>query len=214
VLDREEDARILIGARPGTTREALRTSIESGTCESMLNSVVVQPGDTFYLPSGTVHALGAGIVAAEVQTPSDTTFRLFDFDRIDPATGTRRTLHVREALDCIDLENDWRSGFVPASVANTRPDSAAVEIVRAPQFEMMLRRAGQKHDANPPRAGDPRATSIDASDRPTIFMILDGTMTIDDEPAGRGDTVLIPAKVKGEWVVKDACRWLQIVPAV
>src|SRR3712207_4110893 len=56
-----------------------------------------------FLPSGTVHALGAGILAAEVQTPSDTTFRVFDFNRVDPSTGESRKLHVKEAIECIDF---------------------------------------------------------------------------------------------------------------
>ena len=62
----------------------------------------MKAGHCHYLPSGTVHALGAGILAAEVQTPSDTTFRVFDFNRLEP-TGKPRTFHVEQALECIDF---------------------------------------------------------------------------------------------------------------
>lgn len=99
-------SRLLLGAKPGVDRAGFEQSLRSGTADKLMNNVVVRPGETFYMPSGTLHALGAGIVAYEVQTPSDTTFRVFDFNRIDPATGQQRNLHVGQALDCIQFELD------------------------------------------------------------------------------------------------------------
>ncbi|HQY88987.1 MAG TPA: class I mannose-6-phosphate isomerase, partial [Tepidisphaeraceae bacterium] len=69
VLDHSDGARNLIGAKPGTTRAMFEQSLREGSCENLLNAIEVKTGDTFYLPSGTVHAMGEGIVAAEVQTP-------------------------------------------------------------------------------------------------------------------------------------------------
>lgn len=89
------------GLKPGVTPEQLRTAIETNTDEAvvpLLNAVPVKPGDCHYLPSGTLHALGAGVLVAEVQTPSDTTFRVYDWGRTD------RELHVEQAMACIDFE--------------------------------------------------------------------------------------------------------------
>jgi mannose-6-phosphate isomerase len=101
IVQSDPGAFLYKGLKPGTTKEQFRQGIDQGHCERLLNSIPVKPGDCFYLPSGTVHAVGAGILAAEVQTPSDTTFRVYDFNRIDPSTGTTRLLHVEQAMDCI-----------------------------------------------------------------------------------------------------------------
>src|SRR5687768_11697072 len=103
VLEADPGSRIYKGLRPGTTRGSFQRAIEQGRCEESLTAIPSKPGDCYFLPSGTVHALGAGILVAEVQTPSDTTFRVYDFNRVDATTGKPRTLHVEQALDCIDF---------------------------------------------------------------------------------------------------------------
>ena len=75
----------------------MKTPSNPARSTTLIQSIPVKAGQCYYLPSGTVHALGAGILAAEVQTPSDTTFRVFDFNRVDPATGKHRKLHVRRS---------------------------------------------------------------------------------------------------------------------
>src|SRR4051812_7602245 len=82
VMQHEPGARILKGLMPGVTKERFEAQIKDGTVENAIKSIPVKVGDCHFLPSGTVHALGAGILAAEVQTPSDTTFRVFDFNRL------------------------------------------------------------------------------------------------------------------------------------
>src|SRR5206468_5718344 len=103
VIQHDRDARLFKGLRRGATRDQFGAAIERGQVEQHLQSIDAKAGQCHYLPSGTVHALGAGMLVAEVQTPSDTTFRLFDFNRVDPSTGRPRKLHVREALACIDF---------------------------------------------------------------------------------------------------------------
>lgn len=195
VLDHDPDARILLGAKKGTTRDAFEQSIRAGTCESLLNSVKIKNGDTYYLPSGTVHALGAGAVVAEVQTPSDTTYRVFDFNRIEPGTGKPRKLHVEQALECIDFESDATQNYVPPG------DDDAI-IVRAPQFTLHRRRA---------RAGE-KVSVI--TGEPRVLIFLEGTGLIG---GGRsptefspGETVLVPATVNGTIDPKSDIRWLEV----
>jgi len=97
IMDAEPGSVIYKGVKPGVTREAFARHIEDGTVVNDLVSVPAVVGECHNLPSGTVHALGAGVLVAEVQTPSDTTFRVYDWGR------TGRELHVRASLECIDF---------------------------------------------------------------------------------------------------------------
>ena len=100
IVDAEPGAVIYKGLTPGTTPEQLRAAIETNTDDAvvpLLNALPAKIGDCHYLPSGTLHALGAGVMVAEVQTPSDTTFRVYDWGR------SQRELHVEQAMACIDF---------------------------------------------------------------------------------------------------------------
>ena len=101
ILLAEGDAAIYRGLKGEVTREQFEAAIRKGTVEETLIRIPVKQGDMFYLPSGTVHALGAGVVVAEVQTPSNVTYRVFDWNRVDAATGKPRQLHVEQAVECI-----------------------------------------------------------------------------------------------------------------
>jgi mannose-6-phosphate isomerase len=111
VLAAQPGARVYRGLRASTTPAEFRAAVEHGRALEHLESFIVARGDCVYLPSGTCHALGAGILAAEVQTPSDTTFRVWDWDRHDP----KRPLHLDEAFSCMKFgaaQSDGRPGFV------------------------------------------------------------------------------------------------------
>ena len=97
ILAAQPGAVIYKGLKPGTTRQALRKATIAGTIAEMMVAVPAVAGECHNLPSGTCHALGKGVLVAEVQTPSDTTFRLYDWGR------TGRELHTQHALTCIDL---------------------------------------------------------------------------------------------------------------
>jgi mannose-6-phosphate isomerase len=194
VLAHEPGARLLIGPRPGTTREQFRRSLDDGTCESQLNAVPVVDGETHYLPSGTVHALGAGVLAAEVQTPSDTTYRVFDFNRVDPKTGKPRGLHVEQAMQCIDFDT-------PPPPKSPAGNSDAA-IVKAPQFTV-TRRVRREYDEARYDAGELR-----------VLMVVDGSAIvkseIGDTPVSRGETVLLPASVNAVLVPRGSVRYLEV----
>ena len=85
IIDAQSGSVIYKGLKGGVDRSALRHAIATDSVEETLQKIPAKAGHHVYLPSGTVHALGGGIVLAEIQTPSDTTFRLFDFNRIDPS---------------------------------------------------------------------------------------------------------------------------------
>jgi len=103
IIKAEPGAVIYKGLKDGVTKEIFEQAIKEGTVEQTLNKVEVKAGECHYLPAGTTHAIGAGLLIAEIQTPSDTTYRVFDWNRLD-ATGRPRQLHIDEALESIHFD--------------------------------------------------------------------------------------------------------------
>jgi mannose-6-phosphate isomerase len=91
------------GLKRGTTKRSFARAIKAGTVEKTLDRVEVKAGECHFLPAGTVHAVGAGLLIAEIQLPSDTTYRVFDWNRLSPE-GKPRPLHVAEALESINFD--------------------------------------------------------------------------------------------------------------
>lgn len=103
ILHAEPGAEIIYGLKAGVDPERFAQAAATGEIDSMLQRVPIRAGDAVYLPAGTVHALGPGVIMAEIQQNSDTTYRIYDWGR-SGADGASRPLHVRQALDVID----WR----------------------------------------------------------------------------------------------------------
>lgn len=101
VLSCDEEAEIVYGHQ-AQTKEELEAMITRGSWDQLLRRVKIKPGDFFYIPAGTVHALGKGALILEVQQSSDTTYRLYDYDRLDEK-GQKRPLHLQEALEVITV---------------------------------------------------------------------------------------------------------------
>ena len=101
ILEREEGAFLYFGFQKDYTEEEIRKAIEEENFPSLLCKVMVEPGDVFFIPAGTVHAIGAGIVLAEVQQNSNLTYRVYDYGRKD-VQGNTRELHVEKALEVMD----------------------------------------------------------------------------------------------------------------
>jgi len=96
-------AELVYGVQPGTEKDALRQASQAGAAvEPLLRKIKVRAGQTFFIPAGTVHAIGAGIILYEIQQSSDVTYRFYDWDRKD-AQGNRRELHIDKAIDVVDL---------------------------------------------------------------------------------------------------------------
>ena len=101
VMEASPEARIYMGFRRRTSAGEFYAKCKDGTVEELLNVYHPKAGDSFFIPAGTVHACGGGLVIAEVQEPSDLTFRLYDWGR-ENNPSTARQMHLEEALDCID----------------------------------------------------------------------------------------------------------------
>lgn len=202
VMQADAGARIYKGVKAGVTRESFGKSLAAGNVQADLNAIPVREGDCHFLPSGTVHALGAGILAAEVQTPSDTTFRVFDFNRIDKSTGKPRGLHVQEALECIDFENaappqprSHVAGYWTTVTRLVSSDFFKIEKVRFIEgFEEAL-----------------------PYDQPVIWMMLEGELELrvadlrEPVKVKKGETVLLPAKMDRPTLrTLSACQLLEV----
>ncbi len=102
ILHAEPGAKIVHGLKEGVQKPDFISALKSGNIERLLNYVPVRTGDVFFIPAGLIHALGAGLLVAEIQQDSDLTYRVYDYNRVDQ-TGNPRQLHVKKALDVIDF---------------------------------------------------------------------------------------------------------------
>lgn len=103
VLDAAEDAKLVYGFNRDVEQDVIRESIQKGTVGKYLQKIKVHKDDVFYIKAGTVHAIGAGILVAEIQENSNLTYRMYDYDRVDKS-GKKRELHVDKALQVANLK--------------------------------------------------------------------------------------------------------------
>jgi mannose-6-phosphate isomerase len=179
VLAAEPGSRIYAGLKPGVDRVTLERKLAAGECDACLHEFEPQPGDCVFIEAGTVHALGAGLLVAEIQQASDTTYRLFDWNRVDQG-GKPRPLHIREALETIDYSRG------PVDPQQPRPTGK-------PHAERLV--ACDKFVLDRLRIAEPQRLGTD--NRFHIVAAIEGAMTMESEGGTqqlrRGDTVLIPA---------------------
>ena len=134
VLDAAKDAKLVYGLRHDTDAEALRESIENGTVEKHLQTVPIAKNDVFFIEAGTIHAIGAGALIAEIQQSSNLTYRLYDYDRVDK-NGHKRPLHVQKALAAANLRSST-APRQPMRVLHYRPGCASELLCRCRYFEV------------------------------------------------------------------------------
>jgi mannose-6-phosphate isomerase len=190
------------GLAEGVDADRVREALRTGEVISLLRRVELRKGHGYYLPGGTPHALGGGVVVAEVQTPSDTTFRLYDWDRLDDRTGAPRALHVEEALACLHYGAVDTAAEQRAHVASVW--TAVTRLVRCPFFQIERVRMVEGVDQDIPH------------EELVIWMVLEGRARVTyaaGEPVefGVGDTVVIPAAMRGARVRTLApAMWLEV----
>lgn len=180
VLAAEPGSQIYSGLREGVTPEVLAAALQAGAVDECLHAFEPAVGDCVFIPAGTVHALGAGLVIAEIQQASNTTFRLFDWNRVGK-DGQPRPLHIEESLVVTDFERG------PVHPQTPQPLAAGWERLVACDkfvFDRTQLAAGSK-------------TGIAASDGFHIVSLTSGTGRLTgagfDEPMTAGTTLLLPA---------------------
>ncbi len=179
IIDAADGAVIYKGLKSGVTKEAFAQSIKVGNCEHLLEKVHVKKGECHFLPAGTCHAIGAGLLIAEIQTPSDTTYRVFDWNRVDEV-GRSRQLHIEDALESIH--------FDPAG------DDLSVRTVgRLVDSEVFKVDKGHQ---------TPGCEVLFSAGQMKVVMVITGKGCITAQATeavdfSKGDTVLIPAAFEG-----------------
>jgi mannose-6-phosphate isomerase len=182
VLEAGTRSRIYAGLDPGTSADDLRHALKDGTIVDHLACFAPKTGDAVFIPAGTVHSLGGGVVVFEVQQNSDVTFRLYDWNHVDPTTSQPRALQVDQALASIDFAR-CDGGLVAPVVEGTTP----VECERLFHCEhFWLRRM---------RGQSP--FTVGASGGPQVLVCLEGAGQVKHDgaayPVEKGDVVLLPA---------------------
>lgn len=180
ILDAEPGAKVYVGLKEEVTRDDLAAAVAANRVIECMHVIEPKAGDCLFIPAKTVHALGKGLLVAEIQQASNTTFRLFDWNRVG-ADGQPRPLHIDQSLETIDYER----GPVEPRVPQPTSDPDASRLVTCEKFVLdRWTLEGRK--------------SIGGTDRFHIVAILEGKIRTShaqlDQALGKGSTFLIPAK--------------------
>jgi mannose-6-phosphate isomerase len=198
IIHVEPDAKLIRGVHAGVSRESFAAALKKGELDADLHAFEPKPGDVVMIPWGTVHAIGAGIVLAEIQQTSDVTYRVYDWNR-DDEHGESRDLHVEKALDVIAFERP-ATDTVERKLLDNGP-SKRYEGVRCDKFVIeILELAGSVDDAPPPN-------------RFAILNVVAGEAALEsaagDLPLPVGSTVLIPAAMSSYTLRGDGATVLR-----
>ncbi|MFD3258557.1 mannose-6-phosphate isomerase, class I [Paenibacillus lentus] len=178
IVDAEPGAEIIYG-HEAKSKEQLIQWIEAGNWDGLLTKVPVQPGDFFYVPSGTIHALGKGIVVLETQQSSDTTYRVYDYERKDK-DGHTRELHLEKAIDVTTIPQSYKKETFDT---HTREGITVTSFVSNDFFTV------QKWDVD-------GTANLEASSKYTICSVIEGqgqlTIGGHKHPLNKGDHFILP----------------------
>lgn len=192
IMQADEGAQLNSGFNRALTKAEYVEAVADNTIQDLLNMEVAKPGDVFFLPAGRVHYIGKGLLLAEIQQTSDTTYRIYDFDRVDATTGKPRELHTDLAVDAIDYHhyNQYKTAY-------PRKLNEGVNAVKSDYFVTNILNFDHEveHDY----------TQIDSF---VILICVEGALTLKaaDGFAARlrlGQCVLIPASVGNVTLIPD-----------
>ncbi len=194
ILAAEKNAQLVYGVQPGVNREELATAIEEGRLQEKLREINVKAGDVVYIPSGTVHTIKGGILLAEIQQNSDTTYRVYDWNRVGQ-DGKPRELHVESALDVINFDEQPEGKVEGLSIEE---ENCTREIlVACPHFITETWDLTEKYQM------------LADGSRYYILMGLEGSAQLVYETGkvdiAAGETVLIPADL-GKYEIRGDCK--------
>ncbi len=182
VIDAEEGAELVVGFNQPMSKEDYQKHLADNTLDTVLKKVKVSAGDVFYIPAGLVHSIGKGILLAEVQQTSDVTYRIYDYNRLDE-DGNPRQLHVKEALETIDFENQLDSKIQYKKIINHSTPLVSCEcfITNLLSFDKSIIRDYSEIESF------------------VVLMCLEGSCVISwevgREDMSKGDTILVPSEI-------------------
>jgi mannose-6-phosphate isomerase len=181
IIAADPGSKICVGLKEGVTKQQFSEHLEAGTVEETLHMFEVQAGDCVFVPAGTVHAIGSGVLLAEVQQQSDLTFRLHDWGRMG-SDGKPRQLHIEQSLACIDFDRGPVNPVVPKNISEGAHTHE--ELVRGEYFVIERHRTTTGFTVSP----DGRFKILMLLEGEAIAKCADG-----DRPLPLGSTLLVPA---------------------
>lgn len=198
ILDAEKNTKLIYGLKQDISREDFIDAIKNAAVGETLNEVKVKAGDCLYIPSGTVHAILEGILIAEIQQNSNTTFRIYDWDRLDKS-GKGRELHIDKALDVINFESSTNQTL--KREIELYDDNQKIRLVESEYFIVDEIHINNKY------------ISKSSEDAFEVIMNISGSGKINwedrSEIINKGDTLLIPACL-GEYEIEGNLKILSV----
>ncbi|WP_350291309.1 type I phosphomannose isomerase catalytic subunit [uncultured Croceitalea sp.] len=197
IMDADPGADLIVGFNKDVEQDEYRASLENDTLLELLNYEKVKEGDTFFINTGKIHAIGAGVLLAEIQQTSDVTYRVFDFNRKDK-NGNLRELHTELALDAIDYtkKDDFK-------VSYSDKKNVVNGMVDCPYFKTNILDLDKDFNQN-----------ISQRDSFSIYMCVSGKATIENDHGctsiQKGETVLVAAASNSLKINTDKARLLEI----
>lgn len=183
IMQADEDAELIIGFNKEVKKEEYIKHLDNATLLDVLNVEKVKEGDTFYIPTGRVHAIGAGVLLAEIQQTSNITYRIYDYNRVDAKTGETRELHTALAVDAIDY-NFYDSYKTTYEVELNK----SCKLVHSPYFKTNIVEIEGVMDMD--------YSNLDSF---VIYMCVEGGLTLEclNEiyTLNKGESILIPAAI-------------------
>ncbi len=192
VMEAEPNAELIVGLKFGITPEKYTEALEKNKIENILKRIAVSKGDVFFLPAGQVHAIGSGILLAEIQQTSDITYRIFDYNRLDDK-GSARQLHVKEAFDVIDFNYSSEPKILYQDKLN-----GIVPLVSCEYFTTNLIKFDNQIIRN---YGDIDSFKVYMCTEGAFQILFDGNYT----SVATGETILIPASIGEVIFIPDKC---------
>ncbi|SNR38139.1 type I phosphomannose isomerase catalytic subunit [Lutibacter flavus] len=198
IMQSDEGAELIAGFKGKVSKETYKKHLKNSTITSILNVEKVKEGDTFYIPTGRVHAIGSGVLLAEIQQTSDITYRIYDYDRVDSKTGEQRELHNDLAIDVIDykVHDNYKTEYLKEkNVSNT--------LVHSPYFKTnIIFLAGEIEK------------DYSKLDSFVIYICVDGEFDLECENTiyslKKGETILIPASIDTIRLKGDSAKILEV----
>lgn len=197
VVGHEAGAQLYLGFNQPVDRAKYLEYLNAGRLAELLTAYKVEDGDSYFIPAGTIHAIGKGLLIAEIQQTSDITYRVFDWNRVDPKTGKGRELHTELALDAIEYKSRSDYKTVAAPQVN-----APVTLEKCPYFQTSsLIVSGEA------------VRDYAALDSFVIYVCLEGQLELaydgGTETIAKGETVLVPAELN-EIALKGDGKLLEV----
>lgn len=198
VMESDKDAELIVGFNQKITKEEYFNHLKKNTLTTVLNTEKVKSGDVFYIPAGRVHAIGAGVLLAEIQQTSNITYRIYDYNRVDPQTGQQRELHTEIALDAINFElfDQYKTNY------NLNVNETNL-LVHSPFFKTNIIKI----------EGD-ILRDYSALDSFVIYICLDGFATIVTAEGifniQKGESILLPATIKQTEIQSNEAEIIEV----